>query len=62
MRKYDKSLIEVWEWKEKVYQKVKALSAEEYVKKIKNDADKIFSETGIKLTPISLKKEHQGIV
>ena len=62
MGKYDKSLIEVWEWKEKVYQNVKNLSPEEYIEKIKNDADKIFSEKGIKLTSISLKRELLRIV
>ena len=62
MRKYDKSLIEVWEWKEKVYQDVKDLSAEEYLKKIKNDTDKIFSETGIELNQISSKRKHRRVV
>lgn len=59
MRNYDESLVEVWEWKEKVYQDVKDLTAEEYVEKVKNDANKMLSESAIKLTPISLKKEHQ---
>jgi hypothetical protein len=62
MRKYDKSLIEVWEWKEEVYQDVKDLTAKEYIEKVKNNADKIFSESGIKLKPISLNKEHQRII
>ena len=57
MRKYDNSLIEVWEWKEKVYQNVKNLSPEEYIEKIKKDADNILIDKGIKLTSISLKKE-----
>jgi len=48
MRKYDRSLIEVWEWKEKVYHDVRDLSPEEYLVKIKNDADKILSESHIK--------------
>jgi hypothetical protein len=55
MRKYDKSLIEVWEWKEQVYQDVKNLSTEEYIEKIKNDTDKMLSEKGIKLIPVSAK-------
>ncbi|MBI2470684.1 MAG: hypothetical protein HYV59_05505 [Planctomycetes bacterium] len=42
MKKCDKSLIEVWEWKEKVYQDVKDLKAEEYVEKIGKDAGKFF--------------------
>jgi hypothetical protein len=57
--KYDKSLLEVWEWKEKVYQEVKNLSAKEYVKKIRNDADRILSDNRIKLVPVFLKKEHR---
>lgn len=61
MKKYDKSLIEVWEWKEKVYQDVKDLKAEEYVEKVKKDADEILSEGLVKLTPVSLKKERHKI-
>ncbi|HLG29814.1 MAG TPA: hypothetical protein VI387_06340 [Candidatus Brocadiales bacterium] len=61
MKSYDKSLIEVWEWKERVYRDVKDLTAKEYVEKIRNDADKILSESAIKLIPVPLKKEHQKI-
>jgi len=61
MKKYDKSLIEVWEWKEKVYQDVKDLKAEEYVDKVKKDANKILSEGLTKLTPVLFKKEHHEI-
>ncbi len=61
MKSYDKSLIEVWEWKERVYRDVKDLTAKEYVEKIRNDADKILSESTIKLTPVPLQKEHQKI-
>jgi hypothetical protein len=59
MRKYDKSLIEVWEWKEKVYRDVKDLSAKEYIRKIINGADKLFTDNQIKLKTISLKEKHQ---
>jgi len=59
MKKYDKSLLEVWEWKEKVYQEVRELSAKEYVEKIRNGADRILSDNRIKLVPVSLKKEHR---
>jgi len=52
MEKYDKSLLEVWEWKEKVYQDVKDLTAEEYVEKVRKDADKILSNGLINLTPL----------
>jgi len=52
LRNYDQSLIEVWEWKEKVYQDIKNLTTKEYVEKVKNDADKLLSENSIELTPI----------
>ena len=59
MRKYDKSLIEVWEWKEKVYHDVKDLTPEQYINKVKEDADRMLSDALIKLTPVSKKKGHQ---
>ncbi len=59
MRKYDKSLIEVWEWKEKVYDDIKDLTSEQYINKIKEDADRILSDALIELTPVSQKKGHQ---
>ncbi len=60
MRNYDNSLIEVWKWKEMVYEDTKGMSAREYVKKVRSDADKILSENVIELTSLSsLKKEHQ---
>jgi hypothetical protein len=61
MRKYDKSLIEVWEWKEKVYHAVKDLSAKEYIERIKEDATKILTEGQIKLKTISLKEKQQKV-
>ncbi len=61
MKKYDKSLLEVWEWKEKVYQDVKDLTAEEYVEKVRKDADKILSNGLINLTPVALKKDPHTI-
>jgi ribosomal protein L15 len=61
MEKYDKSLLEVWEWKEKVYQDVKDLTAEEYVEKVRKDADKILSNGLINLTPVALKKDTHKI-
>ena len=61
MKKYDKSLLEVWEWKEKVYQDVKDLTAQEYVEKVRKDADKILSTGLINLTPVALKKEPHKI-
>ncbi|HZX48540.1 MAG: hypothetical protein A2Z47_05860 [Thermodesulfovibrio sp. RBG_19FT_COMBO_42_12] len=61
MRKYDKSLTEVWDWKEKVYEAVKDLSADKYIEKLKKDADKVLSDNYIKLTPVSLKKKHHKV-
>jgi hypothetical protein len=61
MKKYDKSLLEVWEWKEKVYQDVKDLTAEEYVEKVRKDADKILSNGLLNLTPVALKKDPHKI-
>ena len=61
MRKYDKSLTEVWDWKEKVYEDIKDLSADKYIEKLKKDADKVLSDSHIKLTPVSLKKKHHKV-
>jgi hypothetical protein len=61
MKKYDKSLLEVWAWKEKVYQDVKDLSVEEYVEKVRKDADKILSKGLINLAPVTLKKDPHKI-
>jgi len=61
MKRYDKSLTEVWEWKEKVYQDVKELTTEGYLEKLRGDAERILSENHVRLTPISLKKELQKV-
>jgi hypothetical protein len=61
MRRYDKSLIEVWEWKEKLYHDVKELAPDQYIKKIKENADKILSAALVELTPVSQKKGHQKV-
>lgn len=45
--KNDKSLIEVWEWKEKAYEELKKKSAAELVNAIKNNANKLINEYGI---------------
>ena len=41
-----KSLLEVWEWKEAVYNDVKDLSSEERVKYYSENADKFLKEMG----------------
>ena len=61
MKRYDKSLIEVWEWKEKVYREVKDMSPSEYVNKIKNDAEKILSNSHIKLPTVAISKRRQKV-
>jgi len=57
MRKYDESIIEVWEWKEKVYQDVKGLTPKAYIERIKAEADKILSDALVDLTPVSSRRE-----
>ena len=49
MKSYDRSLEEVWEWKEQVYQQVKGFTAAEYIEKIGKDAKAVLSEYGVKL-------------
>ena len=61
MKSYEKSLTEVWEWKEKVYQDVKDLTTEDYLEKLRGDTERILSENYAKLTPISLKKDLQEV-
>jgi len=59
MQKYDKSLIEVWEWKDKVYQDFKDLTVEEYVKKVREESDAIMAKHGMRLKRIKVKKQLQ---
>ena len=59
MKGYDKSLIEVWEWKERVYHDLKDLTPKESIERIKEDADRILSDALIELTRVSPKKEDQ---
>jgi len=61
MKRYDKSLMEVWRWKEQVYQDVKGLATEEYLEKVRRDAQRILSENHVELNPISLKKGLQKV-
>ena len=61
MKSYEKSLTEVWEWKEKVQQDVKDLTTEDYLEKLRGDAEKILSENHAKLRRISLKKDFQKV-
>jgi len=61
MKRYDKSLIEVWKWKEKVYQDTKKLTTEDYLEKLKGDVESVLSEHHAKLTPIYMKKKLQKV-
>lgn len=47
--KIDRSLKEVWDWKDQVYEETKDLSMEERINKIKKDADKILKESKLDL-------------
>ena len=47
--KYDKSLEEVWEWKDRGYQRVKGLTMDEKVKKIREGAEELCKKYGLKL-------------
>ena len=53
MREVDKSLLEVWEWKDKVYEEMKDLNAEEYVERVKADAKKFAEKYGLKLRRVT---------
>lgn len=61
MKSYDKSLLEVWEWKELVYKDFKDLTSKEYVEKIKMNAEKLLLEEAIILTSVSDDKNHYKI-
>ena len=61
MNKYDKSLNEVWEWKEKVYHKMESLSTKEYIKKVKRDTEKVLSENKIELLQIYSQNNKEKI-
>ena len=47
--KVDKSLQEVWDWKEKVYQKTKDLSKEEAIAEIRQGAENFCKRYNLKL-------------
>lgn len=52
--KIDKSLEEVWKWKEKNYEETKNMSIEEIIEKIKNNAQKISQKYGLNLKIITI--------
>ena len=56
MKKYDKSLVEVWEWRKKVHEELKGLTNEEYVKRVREEADAAIAKHGIKLERVETKQ------
>jgi hypothetical protein len=61
MGKTDKSLEEVLGWKDKVYQEYNEFSPEEYIQKMKNNAEKLLSANKIELKEITLERKHRKI-
>jgi len=61
MEKYDKSLIEVWEWKEKAYQDMKDLSTQDYLEKLKKNTDTFLAGHKLKLKVVSPQKHLQEV-
>ncbi|MBU0700443.1 hypothetical protein KKE26_03995 [bacterium] len=52
----DKSLEEVWDWKEKIYQETKGISMEEIVKKTKENALRINKRYELDLEIVNIRK------
>jgi hypothetical protein len=52
MKRCDRSLEEVWEWKEQVYQDVKELTPAGYLAKISKDADVLLKDHGLNLRTV----------
>ena len=61
MKKTDKALMEVWKWKEKVYRDYSRLTADEYIERMKGNAEKLLSGNKIKLKEMSLEKGSRKI-
>jgi len=59
MKNYDRSLIEVWEWRRKVHEDLKGLTVEEYVKKVREEADAALDKYGIKLKRVETNRDLQ---
>lgn len=52
MKKYDKSLIEVWGWKDAVYKDTKNLTSAEFMMRIRRSAEKLLAKHKITLKTI----------
>ena len=61
VEKYDKSLVEVWEWRQKIHDELKGLTNEEYVKQVREQADAIRAKYNIKLERIEARKDPQKV-
>lgn len=55
--KVDKSLQEVWDWKDKVYEEMKHLSVRETARKIHEDVQQIKKKYGLKLKMLHLSEK-----
>ena len=53
--KYDRSLEEVWEWKDQVYQKTKGLTMDQTVEKIRKGAEELCKKYNLQLKKASPK-------
>jgi len=51
----DRSLEEVWAWKEKIYQETKGMTMEERVRRIKENASRINQKYGLDLKTVSIQ-------
>lgn len=56
MKKHDKSLEEVWEWKERVYQDLKDCAPHEYIEKATQAANDILSDNRIALQRVFITR------
>lgn len=59
--KIDKSLKEVWSWKDEIYKETKEITMEERVKMIKENATKIKQRYGLQLKIVNNRKSGQTV-
>ncbi len=55
--KVDKSLQEVWDWKEKVYEETKGLSTKEKIVSFRKTSEDFCKKYGLKLKKLHLSQE-----
>ena len=61
MKKYDESLVEVWEWKDKILKDTGGLSSEKYIDMIAKEAERVLEEQEIKLPVRRLNEAHKRV-